>query len=328
MQEMLDAGVVPGMSWEIFVGEQRISQVRGQAQLKPTPQPLKAGMFYDLASLTKVVGTLPVIAILLQEGRLKLDDPVQKFLPEVGPAATIRNLITHTAAIEGYIPHRNELGKEDLIDALLHQEHFGENVDLNIAYTDIGFIYLGLIAQRICGRPIQDLVEEMVIQPLGLSDQLTYHPQPDVTVPTAITPQRGLIKGEPHDPKAYVLGDQCGSAGLFASLTGLSRYVHALLETNLGGLLTDQTVDLMFNDQTNLPGDHNRGLGWKLLHAAGPDRRNLISHTGFTGTWLILDRQKDAGMIFLSNRVHPQEKNDAFLDYRAKIMAAFVTDLA
>lgn len=327
MDEMYQKGVVPGMSWEIFSGKQSIRQVVGNAQIEPTKQPLADGMFYDLASLTKVVGTLPVVAILIQEGKLGLDDPVQKFLPQVGAQAKVRNLITHTADIEGYIPHRNELGKQALIQALLTQEHFGHNVDLNIAYTDIGFIYLGLIAQSICGRPIQDLVEGMVIQPLGLEGQLTYHPALDRAVPTAIKPGRGLIKGVPHDPKAYILGDQCGSAGLFASLDGLLAYSHALLENNLGGLLTDQTLNLMFNDQTKLPGDHNRALGWKLLHAAGTDRRNLISHTGFTGTWLILDRQKDAGMVFLSNRVHPREANDAFLDYRAKIMAAFVDDL-
>lgn len=328
MDEMYDGGVVPGMSLEIFAGSQQLRQVVGQAQLVPQPAPLKPHMFYDLASLTKVVGTLTVIGQLLQAGRLGLDDPVQKYLPEVGEGATVRNLVTHTAAIEGYIPHRNELPRQQLLSALLNQEHFGHNLNRNIAYTDIGFIYLGLIAERICGRPIQDLVGDMVIKPLGLQDEMTYHPDASRCVPTAVTPERGLIKGKPHDPKAYVLGSQCGSAGLFATLDGLSTYAHALLENKLGGLLEDDIIDLMFADQTKLPGLHNRAFGWKLLHAASPDRHPLISHTGFTGTWIILDRHADAGFIFLSNRVHPHNRNDTFLDYRAKIMAAYLTDLS
>ena len=327
MDEMYDRGVVPGMSWEIFAGPQHLRQVVGQAQLVPQAAPLKPGMFYDLASLTKVVGTLPVIGQLLQSGRLNLDDPVKAYLPEVGEGATVRNLVTHTAAIEGYIPHRNELPRQELLQALLSQEHFGHNVNRNIAYTDIGFIYLGLIAERICGRPIQDLVTDMVIKPLGLEDEMTYHPDASRCVPTAISPQRGLIKGVPHDPKAYVLGSQCGSAGLFATLDGLSHYAHALIEDNLDGLLQKRIIDLMFADQTRLPGLHNRALGWKLMHAASPDHHALISHTGFTGTWIILDRQADVGFIFLSNRVHPHSQNDAFLDYRAQIMAAYLTDL-
>lgn len=98
-----------------------------------------------------------------------------------------------------------------------------------------------------------------------------------------------------------------------------------LIENNLGGMLNDELVDAMFKDQTLISGPHSRSLGWKLLH----DRRDghfLISHTGFTGTWMILDRQNDQGFILLSNRVHPTARNQKYLDCRDQIYATYLRE--
>lgn len=328
MTSMYNAKVVPGMSYAIFDHNQVIKKVVGNAQIRPQVEKLRAGMLYDLASLTKVLATIPVIAWLMQEGELACADPVQRFLPEINNRdVTIRHLITHTAAIEGYILHRNELGKQDLIRALLTQEKIGHNLGLNIAYTDIGYVYLGWIAQCITGQPIQQLAQQIVIERLGLQDELTFHPDRKRAVPTTFDPHRGgLIRGIVHDPKAAVLGSQCGSAGLFASLDGLTRYGRSLIEDRLDGLLTKDSLNLMFSDQTPLSGVHNRGFGWKLLHAHTPDHHTVIFHPGFTGTFMMLDRQEDEGFIFLSNRVHPTARNEEFLDWRAKIIAAYLND--
>lgn len=328
LNTMYRNGVVPGMSYVIFDGDQTVKQVVGNAEVKPETEPLRDGMLYDLASLTKVVATTPVIAWLMQQGQLHMDDPVDRYLPEVeNRDVTIRHLITHTAAIEGYIPHRNELSRPDLIKALLNQEHIGPNLGLNIAYTDIGYVYLGLIAQRITGTPIQKLAQRLVIDHLNLQGQLTFHPDRSQAVPTEFNPQRGgLIRGIVHDPKGAILGEQCGSAGLFASIDGLTKYGRSLIENRLNGLLDAQTMDAMFTDQTPLTGLHNRALGWKLLHARSADHHSLIFHPGFTGTFMILDRETDSGMVFLSNRVHPTAQNDAFLDWRARIVAAYLVD--
>lgn len=328
LNTMYQNGVVPGMSYVIFEGDQTYKQVVGNAEVKPKTEPLRDGMLYDLASLTKVVATTPVIAWLMQQGQLHMDDPVDRYLPEIqNRDVTIRHLITHTAAIEGYIPHRNELSRPDLIKALLSEEHIGANLGLNIAYTDIGYVYLGLIAQRITGTPIQELAQQLVIDHLHLQGQLTFHPDRNQAVPTEINSQRGgLIRGTVHDPKGAILGEQCGSAGLFASIDGLTKYGRSLIENRLKGLLTTQTMDEMFTDQTPLSGLHNRALGWKLLHAHCADHHPLIFHPGFTGTFMILDRKTDSGMVFLSNRVHPTANNEAFLDWRARLIAAYLVE--
>lgn len=326
LKEMVTNGAVPGVSYAIFDGSATLKRVMGMAELEPQQIPLRDGMQYDLASLTKVVGTVPIIALLLQAGALRLDDPVQKYLPEISnPLVKVRNLITHSAAIEGYIPHRNELPANELLTSLLTMEKIGTNLSKNILYTDIGFIYLGLIAERIWGQPIQVLSQRHIFQPLGMT-RTTYTPHWQDCVPTEVQAQRGLIRGQAHDPKGFILQRHCGSAGLFSTLDDLLKYGRALVETNLAGLFTDQTIQMMFTDQTPLVGLHNRSLGWKLLHAHTSDHHPVISHTGFTGTWIILDRQDDQGMIVLSNRVHPSANNDDYLNYRGRIMATYMDE--
>lgn len=318
--------IVPGISYTIFDRQNEYRQAFGYSEVEPHKFPLKDGMQYDLASLTKVIATVPVIALLIQAGVLRLDDPVKKYLPSIhNTEVTVRNLITHTAAIEGYIPHRNELPKDQLLFALLHDEKIGPNLNKNICYTDIGFVYLGLIAEKICGMPIHRLSEEKIFRPLGLT-RTTFTPHRVDAVPTEIQKQRGLIKGQVHDPKGYVLGAECGSAGLFSTLDDLKVFSRSLIERNLDNILVDRTVDLMFTDQTKLEGIHNRGLGWKLLHARTKDRHTVISHTGFTGTAIILDRNENQGLIILSNRVHPTANNDVFLDMRDQIMAKYMME--
>lgn len=325
--QLVDDGVVPGVSCLLFEGKSELKIVTGKAQVKPTVEPLKDGMLYDVASLTKVVGTVPVICQLVNEGKLIMDFPVHRYLPgfkDEGP--TLRNLITHTSGIGGYIPRRNEMPKDLLTAALLTQLQVGPNLNRMIKYTDIGFVYLGWIAEAVTGKPIQQLISERVLQPLQMSHS-TFNPDPDQCVPTAVDPKRGLLRGQVHDPKAAILGDRCGSAGLFTTLGDLTKFSRALIETDLDDQLEPWNVDDMFEDQTPLDGDHSRSLGWKLLHTRGKDSHLVISHTGYTGTWLILDRETDSGFIFLSNRVHPNNDNQEFLDRRAQIFATYLNEL-
>ncbi len=329
LEALVHDQVVPALSYALFEGDQVWTKEQGWAQLQPTREALRPGMFYDLASLTKVLATTPVIAWLVQEGQLHWDDPVQKYLPELkGQSVTLRELLTHTAAIEGYIPHRERLNQTELLTALLQTEQFGPNAKRNICYTDLGLIFAGLIAERVTGVPIQTLATRVLFAPLGLASELTFRPQPKETVPTAITAHRGLLRGEVHDPKAAVLKEHCGSAGLFGTLTGVLTYVQALITTNLNGLLTPASVAMMFSDQTALPGEHHRAMGWKLFTSRGTPRHLIASHTGFTGTFLLIDQQTKQGLIGLTNRVHPTGHNQAYLARRDQLFATYLNEQA
>lgn len=325
LNAMVDQGIVPGISYVLFDHEREYRDTRGLAEIEPDKEPLRAGMQYDLASLTKVIGTVPVIMMAIQSGRLKLTDPVQKFLPEFGdPRPTIQNLLTHTSGIYGYIPHRNELSAKELKRAYLTQQHVDESLNRQIRYADVNFLYLGWIAERLYGQPIQQLIQERVLVPLGMK-RTTFHPIAANSVPTERQEQRGLIRGLAHDPKAYILGTECGCAGMFSTLDDLLSYCRSLIETNLNGLLDGKMVNQLFLDQTPIPGEHSRSWGWKLLHATS-DRHLIVSHTGFTGTWLILDREEDQGMIVLTNRVHPSAKNNAYLRTRDRLFATYLRE--
>lgn len=325
LNAMVDDGVIPGMTYLIFDGDQEWTMSRGWAQLEPTREKLRPGMVYDLASLTKVVGTVPVVALLIQEGCLHLEDPVQRYLPEFSdPRPTTRNLLTHTSGIHGYIPHRDALTSDQLVTAFLTRQTVDSTLNRQIRYADVNYLYLGWIIERLCGCPVQDVITQRVLKPLGMTTA-TFHPDPVAAVPTEIQTGRGLIRGRVHDPKGNILGTRCGCAGLFASLSDLTIFGRQLIENHLGNLLNAELIDAMFVDQTKIPGFHSRSLGWKLLHDRA-DGHLLISHTGFTGTWLILDRQTDQGFIFLSNRVHPTADNQEYLNRRDRIYATYLRE--
>ncbi|MGN1279543.1 MAG: serine hydrolase domain-containing protein, partial [Limosilactobacillus sp.] len=230
----------------------------------------------------------------------------------------------HTSGIHGYIPHRNELPADQLKRAFLTSQTVDSTLNRQIRYADVNYLYLGWIIERLCNQPVQEVISHRVLEPLGMTTA-TFHPNPAAAVPTELQAGRGLIRGQVHDPKGYILGKHCGCAGLFASLGDLVIFSRQLIENNLGGLLSTALVEAVFEDQTPIPGPHSRSLGWKLLHDRH-DGHLLISHTGFTGTWLILDRQSDQGFICLTNRVHPTARNQQYLDQRDQIYATYLRE--
>lgn len=325
LRQLVKEGIVPGVSYLIFDHEQIIQEVMGMAQVYPQPTPLQPQMLYDVASLTKVVGTVPVVLMLVEEGKIGLDDPVSNYLFAFNDdRPTIRNLLTHTSGIAGYIPHRDELDAAELKKAYLTQMQVGDSLNRQVRYADVNYLFLGWIIEEVCGAPVQEVITSKVLASLDLP-AATFQPAAAKCVPTEVQTKRGLICGQVHDPKGYILGKHCGCAGLFATLADLYQFSRALIETNLAGLLSPTMVDALFTDQTPIPGQHSRSFGWKLLHA-GPDRHKLISHTGFTGTWLLLDRQRDQGLIVLTNRVHPIAQNQEFLTARDRLFASYLAD--
>lgn len=326
LNSLVDDAVVPGMSWVLFDQQEQWSDVKGLAQWRPAPEELTGKMQFDLASLTKVIGTVPLMLQLWQKGYFTMDEPVNDFLPELsGKRATFRNLFTHTSDIEGWIPNRDQLTADQLTTALLQTQRVGKSVNKKIHYADINFIYLGWIAERLVHQPVHRLITEWVLRPLGMNNS-TFCPVKTRAVPTAITPDRGLIRGTTHDPKGFVLGEHCGSAGLFSTAEDLTTFGRALIENNLNGLLSSQTVEQLFVDQTPLAGEHLRSFGWKLHHSRASDRHVVICHTGYTGTLIVLDRQEDQGLVLLTNRVHPREDNQEFIRRRGELLATYLKE--
>lgn len=270
------------------------------------------GEYFDLASLTKMLATMPLVQQALAEGKITWQTPVKTVLPQVtSEQVTIQDLVNHTSGIEGYIPNRNQLSAIDLQSAILTLPVVAENVGKVIHYSDSNYLWLGWVLAALYHQPVQTLATQRgLIAQVGAG--LTFNPQPKLAVPTADR-QGQVYRGIVHDPKGRVLGVNCGSAGLFGTLPGVVAAAQWWLK------------HLPANLTTQVPGIGLRAMGWKLMPA--PDGHLVATHTGFTGTWLMLDPLTQYGLVVLTNRVYPHGENDEFLDWRDQIMATFLNEV-
>ena len=328
LRRLVSAGVVPGVSYALIDGDRVETGQFGQAALVPTVEPLTAGMTYDLASLTKVVGTLSVTLQLLATGRLRLTDPITTWLPAFGDSrVTIQHLLTHTSGITGYIPNRNQLNAAELTRALLGL-HVGPTFNVKMVYADVNYIFMGWIIEAILGEPIQVAVQKRVLDPLGMTHSTFTPANSHACVPTAITPSRGLVRGVVHDPKGYVLQRRCGSAGLFSTVDDLVRFCQAYCHPErVAAVLPPTWLHRLVADWTP-NGRAGRSLGWALTATQWPTPHRVLWHSGFTGTYLVIDPQTAQAMVFLTNRVHPIAPNLPYLDQRNAVIGTYLAEKA
>ncbi|MDR1606308.1 MAG: beta-lactamase family protein [Streptococcaceae bacterium] len=303
----LASGVFPGASFALVQGNAVRKYVMGNERTKPQPMPLKAGMAYDLASVSKVVGTGTVVIDLILSGELALDDRLITHYPEfkgVGASeVTIRQLLTHTSGVDPFIENRNRLDYAALRAAL---NRVTITSDKSFHYSDVNFILLGFMLEAIYGQDLADVIQMRVLTPFKMSQ--TGFVAPAHTVPTAWD----LPKGQVHDPKARVLGRHTGSAGLFSDLDDLVAFSQAYF--------SDEKYLALLEDYGQA--DKPRSLAWDLL--ATGDGQHWLLHTGYTGTFLMLNLHTQQAVVFLSNRVHLQDNRAQWLLDRDLLIQAFV----
>ncbi|HEU4740938.1 MAG TPA: serine hydrolase domain-containing protein [Meiothermus sp.] len=300
VQSALDSGSIPGAALGIVRAEGPAQiWVYGKAQLEPEPVPLGQGMFFDLASLTKVLFTVPEVLRLVEDGLADLDDPLSRFFPEMAwmqgselPKRTLRQLLTHTSGLPAWAPTytwntRPELLKQQILQHRWEVQEPGQTV-----YSDIGYMLLGFLLERLRGKPLGEF---------PLPAGLTWKPSPENSVATERCPWRGrVLRGEIHDENAFALGG-AGHAGLFGTLEGVLSRAQAILN---GALLSRAALDEMTRPQTS-----ERALGW-IFRQPGFSGGSLcsprtIGHTGFTGTGVWIDLERGYAWALLTPRVHP-----------------------
>ena len=287
---------------------------------------------YDLASLTKVVGTTTAVMILFDEGKLRLDDQVVKFIPEFTgggkDAVTIRHLLAHRSGLPAgrdiwRIAHSPEEARATVISSNLFAKP-GQSYE----YSDLGADVLGFVVEAVAGQPLDKFLDERVFTPLGMTDT---HFRPDGSLrgriaPTEITPPRGYpLRGEVHDENAYALGGVAGHAGLFSTASDLSIFAQMLLDGgtyNGTRIIADSTVALFTKRAAG-----TRALGWDTCAGHGGCGTymgpNAYGHTGFTGTSLWIDPDREMFVVLLTNRVHAAKAQRP-----AKIIADVRSDLS
>ncbi|MEU6710343.1 serine hydrolase domain-containing protein [Nonomuraea sp. NPDC046802] len=291
--------------------------------------PVGPGTLWDLASLTKPIVGLAVMA-LVESGDLTLDDPVAAHLPEyahTGKAAvTIFELLTHTSRIPGQQPlYRRCPTRRALLDALVE---LPLRADPGVEYSSQGFMILGLIAERAAGMPLDQLVRDRVTAPLGMGETRFLLPEQDRNraAATEDCPWRGrVVQGTVHDENAEVLGGVAGHAGLFGTTDDLTRLGRALCGGG-GGVLAPRTLAVM--TQIRVGG---RALAWQgrdphLCPGGDLLTASAYGHNGFTGTSLWVDPELDFFAVLLTNRVHPSRDSEAIARIRRTFHNAALTE--
>jgi beta-glucosidase-like glycosyl hydrolase/uncharacterized protein YbbC (DUF1343 family) len=301
---------------------------------------VEADTIYDLASLTKVVATTTMAMILVDEGRLDLDEKVQDFLPLFqGPgkeAVTVRHLLTHSSGVDWWAPLYEELqGPEAYLRRIQAMELVYEP-GTDYKYSDLGIILLGEILARVAGQPLEEFVRERVFEPLAMTDTF-YRPGEDLLpriAPTELDSWRGrMVRGEVHDENAFALGGIAPHAGLFSTAGDLARFVQMLLN---GGVLEHHrivsraTVELFTRKAGE--GESTRALGWDTKSPEKSTAGSYFSprsfgHTGFTGTSIWVDPDRELFLILLTNRVHPTRDNQLIRKARPAVADAVVNGL-
>jgi len=316
----------------------------GWAVRNPQRIPATPNTIFDMASLTKVMATLPSVLRLLDSGSFRLDDSVSLFIPEFGTKGkdkiTIRHLLTHTSGLPAHIKFWEKGLRGDEIIKFISDLNLDEGSEpgRRVVYSDLGFILLGELVRRLSGQNIKDFSAENVFRPLGMEDTC-FLPKEALKYRIAATEYREdtgkVMWGEVHDENAYALGGIAGHAGLFSTAFDLGRYALMWLRKGQLGdarVLSQAAVQSATTEQVNI--GERRGLGWMLKsgsYSSGGDflSHKAFGHTGFTGTSLWLDPEKDLAVILLTNRVHAGRESNAIIRLRprfANACAAAVLD--
>lgn len=284
---------------------------RGPAVTERTP--------FDLASVTKPMATVSIAMVLVEQGRLDLDAPVRRYLPEAATAGTVRQLIGHSAGCAAHVEffRRLRVERHDNPRAVLLDRAMREKCEppgTVAVYSDLGFIQLGGVLERAGERSLEDMFTAFVAEPLGLRAARYAGTTPILDAVSTELDDRGLITGLVHDENCYASGGVAGHAGLFADIGDVATWTAAMVDAAAGiprGMFTP-AVAQRFTTDAPLPTAAWR-LGWDTPSAtpgvsqAGDrwPRTAAVGHTGFTGTSVWLDIAHRRWVVLLTNRVHP-----------------------
>jgi len=290
--------------------------------------PVKQESIYDIASLTKVLSATPITMKLIAQKKLSLEHTVQQFYPQFTGNGkediTIRHLLTHSSGLPGYYQFflDDQIStKEDVLDYILNVKLHSEPGS-HYEYSDLGFILLTSIIEKVANRSIDRLAHSYFFGPLGMH-HTCYNPPLEwkrKVAPTEIDSiyRNRLIHGEVHDENTHLMGGVSGHAGIFSTAKEITRYAQMLVDGGIweGRRILKKSQIQEFTKVQHIPQDSDLALGWDTPSQSGKSiagdyfTPGSFGHLGFTGTSLWIDPNEEIIIVLLTNRVHPSRKGD------------------
>jgi beta-N-acetylhexosaminidase len=299
---------------------------------------------YDAASLTKPVATATLVAMETEAGRIGLDLPVARYLPEWndGPnpdwrkTVTIRNLLTHSSGLPAHKPYFLTLKSKREYVAAICREPLEYAPGTKTIYSDLGFILLGEILERTTGKPVDQLAQSLIFAPLDMAGTM-FNPTSGLLGRIAPTEndtsfRKALVQGAVHDENAAAMGGVAGHAGLFTTAPDLAAFCQMLLNGGIYGhhRLMNRATVLQFTAPQALAGNA-RTLGWMSPTPNSSSGRYFstrsFGHLGFSGTSIWIDPDRQLFVILLTNRVYPTRENDKITAVRPAVHDAVIESL-
>ncbi len=343
VEEGLAKGNMPGAV--VLVGRHGgivFRKAYGQKRLEPDKAPMTIDTVFDMASITKPMATATSIMKLIEQGKIGLDDPVARYIPEFAAngkdVVTVRDLLTHQSGLIADNSIRDYDGTPEESYRMIYALPLKEPHRSKFIYSDVNFITLGKLVEVVSGQNVNQFARASFFEPLGMTET-GYVPGDELKKRAAPTEKRNdaWIQGEVHDPRAWRLEGIAGHAGLFSTAQDIAVYAQMMLNGGeYGGVrvLQPETVQLMTTPNPLPGGRGRRGLGWDMRSAYSINRGDRLSdkafgHGGFTGTVLWIDPQLDVFFVFLSNRVHPNGKGlvNPLAGQIASVIATAITDV-
>jgi CubicO group peptidase (beta-lactamase class C family) len=327
----------------------------GFHSLEPGHSPMGEETVFDLASLTKPLATTVAFMLMVKEKKVRLNDQVTRFLPGFGVQGktliTFRQLLAHCSGLPAWRPYYQEIAPQtqegragflgnrrarEFVYSRIQQERLESCPGQKAIYSDIGFMLLGQVIEKVSGTGLDQYCQEKIFRPLGLSHtffvnletmrQDNLEPAKEVFAPTESCPWRQrVLCSEVHDDNAYAMGGVAGHAGLFASIQDVDRLVITLVECYQGknAFLPAGLVHEFWTREGTVP-QSTWALGWDTPSETGSSSgrhfsSHSVGHPGFTGTSVWVDLERGTHVILLSNRVHPRRDNNKIQAFRPLI---------
>ena len=361
LQSAVDDGVFPGAQLAVRLrGELQCVVVAGRLSSEPPGLPVQPTTIYDLASLTKPLATVTSVLLLIQRAKVALGDPVQEVLAELKGApigqATVRELLAHRSGLPGWRPFYERLDARGMVAGLPGGSQPVKQHVLNMirdepliyargersVYSDLGFMMLGFLVERLSGMALDLWFEDAIVRPLR-ADPMMFCPtagraqlatvrRPIIDV-SCIAPseqdewRNRLLRGEVHDENAAAMGGVAGHAGLFGTAESVLAVSGAWLRGYHGReSILDGELVRQFTTRQESAARSSWALGWDTPSAPSSSGSSFsersFGHLGYTGTSLWIDPLCELEVVLLSNRVHPSRRNE-----KIKVFRPYIHDL-